>query len=351
MTLHTPKAPETTVQRMVTNAMHVQNIEVETGWTRDDIKACAMRMGYALDAASQRFRRAPQRKPAPAGIVLASQTSTGAADTGQPASDPSHDRDTNRGRGGEPSSSVPVLPGPSAMPAVPDSTGAAEKLLGEVKKRKSALTTLQLHILDRAVATIIPPDWDTYLVGTAHTGGEYRDVDVRTILPDEEFDAVFRLRRDLWGSWCFAVGSWLAMTTALPIDYQVQRRTEANAKYPGPGNRNPLGLGRQRPEYAREYAGGGDATRFADATETSGVGSKETGTANAPSADDPPAAPEPAPPTKRPGNYPTGPRLTHGATQSQIRDWARTQGLDVNPRGTVRRDIADAYAAAHQETP
>ena len=30
---------------------------------------------------------------------------------------------------------------------------------------------------------------------------------------------------------------------------------------------------------------------------------------------------------------------------------AVTQGLDVNPRGTVRRDIADAYAAAHQETP
>lgn len=63
-----------------------------------------------------------------------------------------------------------------------------------------------------------------------------------------------------------------------------------------------------------------------------------------------PATP-PSTPTKRPGNYPTGPRLTHGATQSQIRDWARTQGLDVNPRGTVRRDIADAYAAAHLETP
>lgn len=57
-------------------------------------------------------------------------------------------------------------------------------------------------------------------------------------------------------------------------------------------------------------------------------------------------------PLKRAGNYPTGPRLTHGASQSQIRDWARTQGLDVNPRGTVRRDIAEAYAAAHpQETP
>ncbi len=30
---------------------------------------------------------------------------------------------------------------------------------------------------------------------------------------------------------------------------------------------------------------------------------------------------------------------------------ARADAVDVNPRGIVRRDIADAYAAAHQETP
>lgn len=193
VTLHTPKAPETTVQRMVTNAMHVQNIEVETGWSRDDIKACAMRMGYALDAASQRFRRAPQRKPAPVGIVLTSQTS------------------------------------------------------GEVVT--SAVRELASH-----------PDSAT--VGSGTSSPELALVSSR---PEVQ-------------------AAWVAFFEAFT---QLLRVIEG----PTP------------------------------------------------------------PPTKRSGNYPTGPRLTHGATQSQIRDWARTQGLDVNPRGTVRRDIADAYAAAHQETP
>ena len=150
MTMTTPRGPESTVARMVANAMHIQNIEVETGWTPDEIKAVAMRNGYALDAASRRFRRAPQPKPAPVGIVRTSQTSTGAvrpsehastvdvpsasdihaapvlpetgtgaADTGLLASDPSHDRGTNRERGGEPSPSAPV------PPEVPSSTAAA----------------------------------------------------------------------------------------------------------------------------------------------------------------------------------------------------------------------------------
>lgn len=78
MTLTTPRGPESTVVRMVANAMHVANIEVETGWTRDEIKAVAIRDGYALDAATQRFRRAPRPKPASPGIVRTSQTSTGA---------------------------------------------------------------------------------------------------------------------------------------------------------------------------------------------------------------------------------------------------------------------------------
>lgn len=46
----------------------------------------------------------------------------------------------------------------------------------------------------------------------------------------------------------------LTEDTGLPIDFQIQRMTEANAKYDGP--RNPLGAGR------RDYAGGGDATKF-----------------------------------------------------------------------------------------
>lgn len=132
------------------------------------------------------------------------------------------------------------------------------------ERRKSGLTTLELHLLEQACQ----PVWrafgsgmagSTYLVGTAQTGGEYRDVDVRTILPDDEFDALFgaegRNGKELWSLMCVAIGLMLAEQTGLPIDYQIQRVTEANEKYPG-GNRNPVGHGR------RTYAGGGDATRF-----------------------------------------------------------------------------------------
>lgn len=124
--------------------------------------------------------------------------------------------------------------------------------------RKSSLTTLELHLLEQACQPVWRAFGSTYLVGTAQTGGEYRDVDVRTILPDEEFDALFgapdRNGDLLWSLICTAIGRMLAAQTGLPIDYQIQRMTQANAKYRG--QRNPIGSGR------RLYAGGGDATGF-----------------------------------------------------------------------------------------
>jgi len=119
------------------------------------------------------------------------------------------------------------------------------------KRRKSGLTTLDLHLLEQACK----PVWRAFGSGS---GGEYRDVDVRTILPDEEFDALFgaedRNGKALWSLMCAAIGRMLAKQTGLPIDYQIQRMTQANEKYQG--NRNPIGAGR------RYYAGGGDATVF-----------------------------------------------------------------------------------------
>jgi hypothetical protein len=51
------------------------------------------------------------------------------------------------------------------------------------KRRKSGLTTLELHLLEQACQPVWRAFGHTYLVGTAQTGGKYRDVDVRTILP------------------------------------------------------------------------------------------------------------------------------------------------------------------------
>lgn len=124
--------------------------------------------------------------------------------------------------------------------------------------RKSGLTTLELHVLDVACRPVWEAFGGTYLVGTAQTRGSFRDVDVRTILSDDEFDRLFGALggRAAWGLFCLSIGLMLAQQTGLPVDYQIQRRTEANEKYDGP--RNPLGMGN------RVYAGGGDATRFAE---------------------------------------------------------------------------------------
>lgn len=122
--------------------------------------------------------------------------------------------------------------------------------------RKSFLTTAQFTILNNACIPVhrafgTPP----YLVGSVTERSDYRDVDLRVILLDEEFDAMFDGREMLWSLVCLAVGHHLQVVTGLPVDFQIQRMSEANEQFPG-GYRNPLGLGTQL------YAGGGDATRF-----------------------------------------------------------------------------------------
>lgn len=87
-----------------------------------------------------------------------------------------------------------------------------------------------------------------YLVGSATRKSAYRDVDVRCILPDEEFDALFpgvdmddphldakRLAMNQ------AFSAYLAQQSRLPIDFQFQRQTQANVEFPG-GSRNALGI-------------------------------------------------------------------------------------------------------------
>ena len=95
----------------------------------------------------------------------------------------------------------------------------------------------------------------TYLVGSATAKDDYRDVDIRTILDDDEFDALFGGREFFWSLTCLGISTYLHEVTGLPVDFQIQRRAEANEKYVA-GIRNPIGV------RARPYAGGGDATNF-----------------------------------------------------------------------------------------
>jgi len=82
-----------------------------------------------------------------------------------------------------------------------------------------------------------------YLVGSCLARPDYRDVDIRVILDDERFDAMFPRPNNLDPLRHLieqAITRYYVAATGLRIDFQIQRMTEANAKYPG--IRHPLGV-------------------------------------------------------------------------------------------------------------
>lgn len=124
--------------------------------------------------------------------------------------------------------------------------------------RSCYLSTLELHELDEACGPFLEAFGEhPYLVGSASMRSDFRDVDVRLILSDEEFDALFGDRRGLWALLSRLGSTYLRSKTGLPVDFQIQRRTEANEKFGDLGvtPRNPLGS-----RSLLDFAGGGDAT-------------------------------------------------------------------------------------------
>jgi hypothetical protein len=76
-----------------------------------------------------------------------------------------------------------------------------------------------------------------YHVGSSLVTKDWRDVDVRLILPDDEFTARFgdidssEVNRKLSAITLAFCALGKAMTS-LPIDFQIQRQSRANEKYP-----------------------------------------------------------------------------------------------------------------------
>ena len=84
-----------------------------------------------------------------------------------------------------------------------------------------------------------------YLVGSCLERRDYRDVDVRCMLGDAEFARLFpgsttpthwHARLNILNA---AISEWLAARTGLPIDFQFQQSSDANAQFLGP--RSALG--------------------------------------------------------------------------------------------------------------
>jgi hypothetical protein len=79
-----------------------------------------------------------------------------------------------------------------------------------------------------------------YLVGSSLERPDWRDVDVRCILSDEAFTKLFPDAGDGWECnprWLWiniSISERLARMTGLPIDFQFQPQTHANARHKGP---------------------------------------------------------------------------------------------------------------------
>ena len=88
--------------------------------------------------------------------------------------------------------------------------------------------------------------YHVYLVGSSLKQKDYRDVDVRCILCDDEYDRLFpkaTKRPDLhplWSLMCTAISEWLSSRTGLPIDFQIQKQSDATVEYDG--ERHALGI-------------------------------------------------------------------------------------------------------------
>jgi hypothetical protein len=121
------------------------------------------------------------------------------------------------------------------------------------EKHYAHLTTAQYFKLD--VACI--PLWaafggmtgGVYLVGSVLRKPDWRDVDVRAILWDAEYDRLFPKTDEFgenaqWKIICIAISHYLSSVTGLPIDFQIQRQTQANEQYPTAEDhqRNAIGL-------------------------------------------------------------------------------------------------------------
>lgn len=80
-------------------------------------------------------------------------------------------------------------------------------------------------------------DWP-YLVGSALSGKQWRDVDVRLILDDAAYERLLgkpqkpAILNKAWAAHCLAFSLLGKHMTGLPIDFQIQTSSEANSEDP-----------------------------------------------------------------------------------------------------------------------
>lgn len=106
------------------------------------------------------------------------------------------------------------------------------QLQSDEKHRASYLTVPQQYNLNIACRPLNRFGYGCHHVGSSLTKADYHDVDLRVLLPDDEFDTMFKVggRLELLNA---AISEWMHARTGLPIDFQFQRFTNANKEFAG----------------------------------------------------------------------------------------------------------------------
>lgn len=118
----------------------------------------------------------------------------------------------------------------------------------ERKKKANYIGAPAVFALEQACEQICAAfgGYGCYLVGSALERADWRDVDVRYILGDDEFSALFPRAGQHWEHdprWLLlivSISGWLSNVTGLPVDFQIQPQTHANERHLGP--RSAMGL-------------------------------------------------------------------------------------------------------------
>jgi hypothetical protein len=130
----------------------------------------------------------------------------------------------------------------------PACEAAQETLRRRSRTRANWLAAPAYFNLNAACAIInnaFEKGFGCYLVGSSLERRDHRDVDVRYIMDDASFDVMFRCGGErahdgLWSLMCLSISLWLSQQSGLPVDFQIQRQSDANAKHKG--ERSALGI-------------------------------------------------------------------------------------------------------------
>src|SRR5262245_5873846 len=107
------------------------------------------------------------------------------------------------------------------------------------KRRPHYLGQTNFYNLNAACRTVLSAfafGYGVFLVGSALRTKDYRDVDVRVMLPDDTFTVLFPNYKHsgtdpYWNFICTSISEWLQARTGLPVDFQIQKASLANEEF------------------------------------------------------------------------------------------------------------------------